>query len=106
MKPYRLARRADDALDAIADEIAEDNPAAAARVVAALYETFESLARLPGSGRRRDDLRSGLRVFPARRPAHNYVILYYDGDEALEIDAVVHGARDWEDMVLRGEFDD
>ena len=38
MTPFRLTRRADEALDAIASHIAADNPAAAKRVAAALYE--------------------------------------------------------------------
>ena len=106
MKPYRLSRSANVALDDIADWIADDNPAAAERVIEALWETFEFLSGHPNSGRRRDDLRAGLRVFPARRPAHSYVVQYYDTDEFVEINTVIHGARNWELMASRGDFDE
>jgi toxin ParE1/3/4 len=106
VKSYHLSRAADDALDAIADYIAKDSPDAAERVIAALHATFEFLAGHPTSGRKRDDLRTGLRVFPGRRPAHNYLVLYYDADEFIEVNAVIHGARNWERMAARGDFDE
>jgi plasmid stabilization system protein ParE len=102
VKPYRLSQLANAALD----EIADDNPAAAERVIEALWETFDFLSGNPKSGKRRDDLRAGLRVFPARRPAHSYVVLYYETEEFVEINSVVHGARNWELMASRGDFDE
>jgi plasmid stabilization system protein ParE len=91
---------------AIARHIAADNPAASKRVLKALRETIGVLSRNPRIGMLRSDLREGLRVFPGKRPAHNYVILYYERVGRIEISAMIHGARNWEQMVSRGDFDE
>ncbi|REJ89134.1 MAG: type II toxin-antitoxin system RelE/ParE family toxin [Planctomycetota bacterium] len=104
MRDYQLSRQADRALDDIADHIARDNPAAAKRVTTAIVETFKTIAANPGIGQSCDHLREGLRVFPAKEPAQNYIVFYYEATDCIEIIAVLHGARDWQGMLGRGEL--
>jgi toxin ParE1/3/4 len=103
MSSYRLSLQAESDLDEIAEHIAANNPDAAERVLDALCETLITLARSPGIGQLREDLRPGLRVFPAMRPAHNYVIFYYVVAEGIEVATVLHGHRDWLGLFERGE---
>lgn len=51
----------------------------------------------------REDLRHGLRVFPAKRPAHHYVIFYYAIPQGIEVVTVLHGHRDWIGLFEQGE---
>jgi plasmid stabilization system protein ParE len=96
MSTYRLSIFTERALDEIAETISIDNPPAALRVIDALKATFQFLADCPAVGHARDDLCPTLRVFPARRPAHRYVVLFRSVRNGVDIAAVYHGARDWE----------
>jgi plasmid stabilization system protein ParE len=64
----------------------------ATHVVEGISDRFCSLARHPQLGRKRDeDLRPGLRSFPA----DNYVIVYrIERDEVVLILHVIHSSRD------------
>lgn len=107
MRDDRLTRRAESDLVGIADYISADNPDAAQRVVEALHKThktFQLLSRNPKIGLGRSDLRPNLRVFPARRPANNYIVFYYPKPDHVIIAAVLHGSRDWPGMFSRGEI--
>ena len=81
-------------LEEIQDFIAEDNRAAAARLIGSLRKACEFLAGNPHAGRARPELRADLRSFPAKR----YVIFYRLLGDTLEIVSVVHGSRDIEAM--------
>ncbi len=78
-------------LQAAADYIAEDNPAAAARFVHRIFRATELLARNPAMGR------------PGRVPGTRellipntpYIIPYRVRANALEILRVFHAARKW-----------
>jgi toxin ParE1/3/4 len=60
------------------------------RLLESIYQRFLLLGRYPQAGRRRDDLRPGLRVFPSGQ----YLILYrVEGNDVL-IQRVVRGSRD------------
>jgi toxin ParE1/3/4 len=96
---YRLTRRALDDLHGIANCIGERNPRAADRVIDLLVGSFGLLGKNPELGTKRSDLREGLRTFSPARPAHNYVVLYYVATTHVEINAIVHGARDWPNLV-------
>jgi len=60
------------------------------RVVDAITETFLQISRHPNLGRRRDDLRRGLRSVPSG----SYVVLYRVEGNNVRIFHVVHGRRD------------
>ena len=75
--------------------IAKDNPAAATEVVRQLRLSFEQLSRMPQLGRivRKIKTIEKLRMWlsPAFR---NYLILYRELPDGVEIVRVLHGARD------------
>jgi toxin ParE1/3/4 len=76
--------------------IADDDPAAADRVLDGIEDACTMLAEHPFTGVRRDDLAPGLRFYPVG----NYLIFYVLSREEITIVRVIHGARDY-----RREFD-
>ena len=100
---FRLADGAVADLQGIASYIGQRNPAASDRVLDVLYQTFSLRGENPDIGAQRDDLIPGLRIFSPPRPAHYYVIAYYKARDGVEINAVIHGARDWPNLIARGE---
>ena len=89
--PVRWLRTALANLNAEAEYIARDNPAAAARMVTAINTAVEQLARHPALGR------TG-RVPGTRElvvPDTPYIIPYRVHSGAVEILRVFHGARRW-----------
>jgi len=93
MAQLRLAAEAEAELDDIwlytARESGSEN--IATRVIENIRRQFSILSRYPYSGRRRDDLRSGLRSFVAG----NYVIIYrIQEPDTVLILHVLHGSRD------------
>ena len=88
---HRLAPEARVDLDELWFYIASNgNPENADRVVDSLTKRFFLLGMHPRAGRRRDDLRQGLRMFPVS----DYVVLYrIEGNDVL-IQRVVRGSRD------------
>jgi toxin ParE1/3/4 len=88
------APRVDSDLDDIWYRIAKESGSLeiADRVIESISERFYLLSRNPHIGRERDDLRLGLRVFPAG----NYLIVYrIEGDDVVIL-YVLHGSRDIE----------
>jgi toxin ParE1/3/4 len=92
MKQYLLAPQARRDIVDIGEYIARDNPEAADRMVARFDDAFEFLSRHTRTGQSRDDLVSGMKLFPVGR----YVIAFRPttGECTVEILRVVHGARD------------
>jgi toxin ParE1/3/4 len=95
MSRYRLSPLARGDLDAIWDYIGveHDRPAAAHRLVEALFERFAMLARHPLAGQARADLADvakDVRSFSLG----NYVIYYQPVSDGVRIARVLHGARD------------
>jgi toxin ParE1/3/4 len=87
----RWLRRALANLDAEAEYIAEDNPAAAGRVVLNILRAVDLLKRNPALGR------AG-RVAGTRElvvPGTPYIVPYRVRGEAVEILRVFHAARKW-----------
>ena len=74
-------------LDEIFAYIAQDNPAAAARLVARIEEAAAHIAVLPFTGEA--TRKSRFRRFPVG----NYLIVYEVGTEEVVIHYVRHGAR-------------
>jgi len=60
------------------------------RVVETITDTFLQLSKHPNLGRRRDDIRKGLRSINAG----SYVVLYRVEGDNIRILHVVHGRRD------------
>ena len=96
---YRLTEQArEDVLD-IWKYIAADNLDAADRMADQFTATYERLARSPNVGADLSLLRPGLRAFPVRK----YVIFFTRTSEGIDIYRVLHGARDWQTMIGRGD---
>ncbi len=69
--------------------IAEDNDEAADRFVDTLYAKCQLLAMNPRLGPLRTDIAPELRYFPVG----NYLILFREHSEGIEVVRVLHGAR-------------
>ena len=94
MSVFRLSPEAEAELDEIWLRIARESGSVdvASRVVDDITERFWLLARYPYLGRSRgEDLRPGLRTFPA----NEYLIVHrVEDDGVVLILHVVHGSRD------------
>ena len=82
----------------ITASIAQDNPAAARRVLQAVRRAFELVARFPEMGtfyRTEQPKLMGIRMIPVR-PFRNYLVFYMplSGNAGVRILYVLHGARD------------
>ena len=84
----RTAQADEDLID-IWVYIAQDNSAAADHLLDEFEKKFALLAGQPRLGAARSDIAPGLRHFPAG----NYLILYRETDDGIEVVRVVHGAR-------------
>jgi len=96
MSSYRLTRRADADLEDIKNYLTEHAPSALNRVLNALKRSLQFLAEHPDAGTLREDLKTKLRSFTARRPAHNYVIYFRKQRGGIQVVAILHGSRDVE----------
>ncbi len=70
--------------------IAQDNPAAADRMVDRFTEAYELLAKNPDMGQKLDQYRPGLRAWSMG----NYLVYFRKTFNDIEIYRVLHGARD------------
>jgi toxin ParE1/3/4 len=87
-----VSPEAEGDLDEIEEYIGADNPLAATNFVKHLAEYFLQLTDNPGIGRKRDYLRTGLRSITKG----DYLILYCQKNDVVEVVRVLHGARDIE----------
>jgi toxin ParE1/3/4 len=87
--PILRTARCDEDLIAIWIHVAQENPGAADRVLDAIAQRWEQLARHPLSGMARDDIAPGLRHLITGQ----YMVLYRIQDEGIEILRVIHGRR-------------
>jgi len=90
MKRLILSRTARSDLIEIWEYIASENKPAANRIIREIKARFETLHTFPELGRRRDELKKGLRSFPVKK----YVVFYFVTDDFVKIDRVLHGAQD------------
>jgi toxin ParE1/3/4 len=89
---HSLSPRAQADIDEIAYYVAVESGSleTADRFLESIYRRFLFLGEYPHAGRRRDDLRPGLRIYPSGQ----YVVLYrVEGNDVL-IQRVVRGSRD------------
>ena len=93
---YRLTPEAQANIDEICAFIAQDSVDAALRVLDALEDAFSQLASTPGIGHRREDLTTRLMRF---WKVYSYLIVYDPETVPLGIIAVLHGARDVEQLL-------
>ncbi len=91
MSKYVVSAEAKTDLAEIWEYVAQDNLDAADRWIARLREAFESLARAPGIGHKREDLTSLPVLF---WPVGAYMVIYRTRRKRVEIVAVTQGARD------------
>lgn len=90
MKLVRFTEPAIQDLEEIYDYIARENIEAAERLIARFQKHWRTAAENPGIGRKRDQWHSNLRSIREG----NYLILYIQIKEGIEIIRVIHGARD------------
>ncbi len=91
MPAYVLSPDALQDLQDIWDYVALDNINAADRLEDEFFDAFEKLARRPRMGHTRRDLTErDVRFWPTS----SYLIVYREHLKALQILAVLHGARD------------
>jgi plasmid stabilization system protein ParE len=89
---YRISRRADADIERICDFIAKDNPEAAETLDERIHHTIQLLARFPGMGHTRADVKDKRYLFWA---LGKYVIAYRVEAKELVVVRVLHGARDF-----------
>jgi toxin ParE1/3/4 len=94
MSRYTVSPKAREDLKGIYRHVAQDSPSAAKRLRDALYESFRLLAKQPLLGQTCPNLRRGLRAFTVM----SYVIFYVTTEQGIQIERVLHGARDIESL--------
>lgn len=94
MPVVRRTAQAEEDLIEIWIYIAQDNPAAADRLLDNFDSKFSLLAEQPALGPAREDIAPGLRYLPVG----NYLILYRIIDGGIEVVRVVQGARNWKSL--------
>lgn len=88
--PYRLSALAEQDLEEIWSDVAEDaSPNTADRLIDAIIDRFELLSEQPRMGRLRPEFGEGVRSFTVE----NHVI-YYRHDKDVLIARILHGRRD------------
>ena len=92
---FHLRPQAEADLEDIALYIAEDNVQATQQWIEDMYALCQQLGEMPSMGVAKPYIRSGLRMLPAG----SYLILYQEVDKGVEIVRVIHGARQWQDLL-------
>jgi toxin ParE1/3/4 len=91
----RLRPEAETDIETIVLYIAEDNPTAARRWYDDIYDLCGCIGEMPRMGTARPEVRPDLRTFPMG----NYLILYREIGDGAEIVRVIHGARQWQELL-------
>ncbi len=96
--PVLFTALAEEDLDQIEDYIAAHDPAAAARVRAAIVQQSLQLGSAPEKGMAlaapRSEQEIGVRLWPVSR-YRNYLILYRIEPERIRVLRILHAAQDW-----------
>lgn len=95
-RSYRLTPEARQQVDAIGDFVGQESIDAALRIHDALEEAFTLLAENPGIGHTRQDLTDRPVKF---WKVFSYLVIYDSASVPLTIVAVLHGARDLEQIL-------
>jgi len=91
VRKLRFSPLARGDMDLIAAYIAQDDRAAARRVIESFHAAAKRLTRMPGLGHRRPDLTSRPLLFWT---ASSHLIVYRRATDGIEFVRVIHGARD------------
>jgi toxin ParE1/3/4 len=91
MKPFVLTPRAAQDINDIWDYIANDNIAAADRVIESLERAISKLAKTPSIGHAREELADKRHRFFL---VYSYLIVYRYETQPLQIIRVLHASRD------------
>ncbi len=94
MSQYRLTLRSINDLEAIADFVGKQDPAAAMKLLELLFQKFDVLAEFPRIGQSVPAFGENVRIFSAKK----YVIYYRVYGEQVQISRVVHGSRDFHSL--------
>ncbi len=96
--PVFFTPLAEEDLDQIEDYIAAHDPAAAARVRAAIVQQSLQLGSTPAKGMPLHEARSepeiGVRLWPISRH-RNYLVLYRVEPTRIRVLRILHAAQDW-----------
>jgi plasmid stabilization system protein ParE len=96
--PVFFTALAEEDIDQIEDYISAHDPAAAARVRAAIVRQSIQLGTTPKKGMALKDPRAdqevGVRLWPVSR-YRNYLVLYRVEPELIRVLRILHAARDW-----------
>ena len=92
---FRLRPQAKVVIEAIALYIASDSPSAAKRWFDAIQRRCENIGEIPEMGVSRPDIRASLPMLPFG----NYLILYEQAAAGAQIVRVMHGARQWQELL-------
>jgi Plasmid stabilization system protein len=98
-KPYSLAPRARKDIRELLNFISLNNASAAERVKDALLRTFELVSRNESLGRPYAGLPDNILLLRALAPAKSYVIFFRRSSNTTRIVAVLHGSRDWANLI-------
>ena len=91
----RRSAIAEQDLLSVWEYIAQDNLAAANRMLERFQKRFESLLKFPYIGESQERYRPGLRSIVEGK----YIIFYEPRADEILIYRVLHGARKWEDLL-------
>ncbi|MGO8930437.1 MAG: type II toxin-antitoxin system RelE/ParE family toxin [Limisphaerales bacterium] len=96
--PVFFTALAEEDLDQIEDYISAQDPAAAARVRAAIVQQSLQLGNTPGKGMvlkaPRSEEEIGVRLWPVTR-YRNYLVLYRVEPARIRVLRILHAAQDW-----------
>lgn len=91
---YIVSPLAEADLDGIWLYIAEDNPAAADRMIRKIFKSIAQITKTPFIGRTREELLPHIRSLSVTP----YIIFYRPLPKVIEIVRVLHGARDIDEI--------
>lgn len=92
---YRLRPLAERDIEEIVSYIAAESPSAASRWFGTLRTTCERLSDMPKMGVARPEIRPELRLLVMG----NYLIAYREIAGGVEIVRILHGARQWQELL-------
>lgn len=92
---YRIHPKAEDDILSAMDYFALDSPKAARNWHAVIKEKCRRLGETPGMGISRPELQVGIRTLSVG----SYLIIYRSLSDTVDILRILHGARQWQDLL-------